>query len=88
MEGAASVMEQLPDVCTIFLHAGSTEELERRLRARGTDSEESIERRLDVAQAEIGRAGDYTHVIENADPDKAAQDICEILVATEKKTNA
>ena len=88
VEGAASVMEQLPDVVTIFLHAGSIEELERRLRARGTDSEESMARRLEVARAEIGRAGDYTHVIENAEPDKAARDICEILVASENTPDA
>ena len=45
-------------------------------------------RRLDVARAELGRAGDYTHVIENIDPDKAARDICEILVASENTTDA
>jgi guanylate kinase len=88
VEGAASVMEQLPDVITIFLHAGSTEELERRLRIRGTDSEESIQRRLEVARAEIDRCGEYKHVIENADVDMAAKDICEILTATENKPHA
>ena len=88
VEGAASVMEQLPDVITIFLHAGSTEELERRLRIRGTDSEESIQRRLEVARAEIDRCGEYKHVIENADVDMAAKDICEILTATGNKPHA
>lgn len=88
VEGAASVMEQLPDVTTIFLHAGSMEELERRLRARDTDTEESIRRRLDVAREEMSRGGQYKHIVENVDADKAAIDICEILVATEKKPNA
>ena len=88
VEGAASVMEQLPDVTTIFLHAGSMEELERRLRARGTDTEESIRRRLDVAREEMSRGGQYKYIVENVDADRAAIDICEILVATEKKPNA
>ena len=88
VEGAASVMEQLPDVTTIFLHAGSMEELERRLRARGTDTEESIRRRLDVAREEMSRSAQYKHIVENVDADKAAIEICEILVATEKKPNA
>ena len=88
VEGAASVMDQLPEVITIFLHAGSTEELERRLRARDTDSEESIQRRLEVARAEIDRCGKYKHVIENADVDTAAKDICEILIAMENRTHA
>ena len=88
VEGAASVMEQLPDVITIFLHAGSTEELERRLRIRGTDSEESIQRRLEVARAEIDRCGEYKHVIENAEVDTAAKDICEILITMENRPHA
>jgi guanylate kinase len=88
VEGAASVMEQLPDVTTIFLHAGSMEELERRLRARGTDTEESIRRRLDVAREEMNRGGQYKYIVENVDADKAAIDISEILLATENKPNA
>jgi guanylate kinase len=88
VEGAASVMEKLPDVTTIFLHAGSMEELERRLRTRGTDTEESIRRRLNVAREEMNRGGQYKYIVENIDANKAAIDICEILVATEKKPNA
>ena len=88
VEGAASVMEEVPDVTTIFLHAGSMEELGQRLRSRGTDSEEAILRRLDVAQSEMARCNKYDHVVENADPIKAARDICEILVAMEKTPNA
>jgi guanylate kinase len=88
VEGAASVMEEVPDVTTIFLHAGSMEELGQRLRSRGTDSEEAILRRLDVAQSEMARCNQYDHVVENADPVEAARDICEILVAMEKTPNA
>ena len=88
VEGAASVMEEVPDVTTIFLHAGSMEELGQRLRSRGTDSEEAILRRLDVAQSEMARCNQYDHVVENADPIEAARDICKILVAMEKTPNA
>ena len=46
VEGATTVLASYPDAITIFLHPGSDEELERRLRERGTESEESIRGRL------------------------------------------
>ena len=51
VQGALSVLEQVPDAITIFLHPGSLAELERRLRHRGTESPESLARRLEVADA-------------------------------------
>ena len=46
VEGAAKVLKTYPDAITIFIHPGSIEELERRLRGRGTESEEVLKRRL------------------------------------------
>jgi guanylate kinase len=79
VDGAARVRELFPGVLSIFLHPGSERELERRLRARGTESEESIERRLEVARRELARAGEYQNIVTNDSLDEAVEDICEIL---------
>ena len=56
------------EVCEfIFIMPPSFEELERRLRARGTETEESILRRLANAKGEMEHAGEYDHVIVNDD---------------------
>ncbi|MFO0820173.1 MAG: guanylate kinase [Pirellulales bacterium] len=79
VEGAMSVLEQVPDAITIFLHPGTVEELERRLRGRGTDSEEAVQRRLEVARRELASVGRYQHQVINDSPARAVQEICEIL---------
>ncbi len=79
VEGALAVLEQHPAAITIFLHPGSTAELERRLRARGTESEESIRRRLEVAGREMTFIDRYRHEVINDTIDQAVQDICDIL---------
>ena len=53
VEGAMMVLETYPEAMTIFLHPGSNAELERRLRERGTETEDSIQRRLEVARREM-----------------------------------
>ena len=79
VEGATMVLDQRPDTITIFLHPGSSHELERRLRDRGTESEESIQRRLEVAQREMNMMDRYQHQVINRTADQAARDICEVL---------
>lgn len=77
--GAMSVIEQTPDAITIFLHPGSAEELERRLRMRGTESEDSIRARLEVARQEMTYIGRYRYEVINDDKDRATREICDIL---------
>ena len=79
VEGAMAVREQFPDCVMIFLHPGSLAELERRLRGRGTDSEESIRRRLEVAGGELARASEYRYQVVNETPEQAVADICAVL---------
>ena len=84
VEGTLSALEHHGDAITIFLHPGSTEELERRLRSRGTDSDESIERRLAVAARELTYIDRYAHEVINDDVSRAVSEICEILTQVEK----
>jgi guanylate kinase len=79
VEGAEKVRRQFPGVPTIFLRPSSEAELERRLRSRGTEPEESIQRRLDVARRELARADQYQFQVINDTVDQAVQRITEIL---------
>ena len=79
VEGALAVLEQHPDAITIFLHPGSTSELERRLRSRGTETENSIARRLEVAEREMAALDHYRHEIVNDTVDRAVDEICQVL---------
>ncbi len=71
---------------TIFLHPRSREELERRLRGRGTETEEALERRLAEADRELALAGRYQHDVINDDIDQAVADICGILTSQWEKS--
>lgn len=61
--GAIKIRTLCPDATLIFLMPPSWEELERRLRARSTESEEVIKERLDYAQEEILCAGQYDYIL-------------------------
>lgn len=66
IEGAMQVKNLIGDgVVTVMLAAPGAHELERRLRGRGTESEESIRRRLSRAREELARAKDYDYFVTN-----------------------
>jgi len=83
VEGAQKVLKHHPNAITIFVHPGSAEELERRLRGRGTESEPALQRRLEVAQRELDMAKLYEHIVINQSVDQTAADICQILESVE-----
>ena len=64
----------------IFIMPPSFEELERRLRARGTETEESILRRLANAKGEMEHAHEYDHIIVNDDLARAAQEFTDLIL--------
>ena len=80
-QGALKVMEKCPEGVFIFLLPPSLEELERRIRGRGTETEESIARRLGAAKEEIGVGRKYKYVVVNDRVGKAVEQIQAILVA-------
>jgi len=79
VEGAAAVLQEYPAAVTIFILPGSMEELERRLRGRGTETEETIQRRLAVANREMDCAEKYRYQVVNDEVDRAVREICDIL---------
>ncbi len=84
VEGAAKVLKHYPDAITIFVHPGSLEELERRLRGRGTESEDVLKRRLDVAKRELDASSMYRHIVINQSVEQTVNDICKLLQTAEK----
>lgn len=80
VQGALAVRENHPEAITIFIHSGSLEELERRLRQRNTETEDSLNRRLEVARRELTYLGQYRYQVINRDVSHAVREICEILL--------
>lgn len=81
VNGARRVMELYPDAISIFVTAASDSDYERRLRGRGTESEEVIQRRLANARRELELAHIYKYQICNDQLDRAVNEITQILVA-------
>ncbi len=88
VQGAMKVMQQYPQAVTIFLKTPSPEEFERRLRGRGTESEDIIRKRLATAANELQFADRYRYIVVNDQLDTAVHEICEILKSEESAENA
>jgi len=73
--GALRVRDRVPAAVTIFVTAPSSEELERRLRSRATESEGEIEERLDVAQSQLALEPEFKHKIVNDNLDRALAEL-------------
>ena len=67
------------DACSIFVQPPSIEELERRLRGRATDSEETIAKRVAKAEFELSKAPEFDHVVVNDDLDTAVNETIDII---------
>ena len=79
VQGARQIMELMPEALTIFIIPPSMEELERRLRGRGTDSEEKLNARLDRARLELEERKFYSHIVVNDKITEAAEAILSIV---------
>lgn len=77
--GAAEVLQKYADAITIFIRPSSLDELERRLRSRGTEDEDTIRHRLEVAMREIAEADRYTFQVTNHTVPQAVDEITQIL---------
>lgn len=75
VQGALQVKEKLPEAKLVFIEPPSMEVLEKRLRGRGTESEDAIARRLDVARVEMGEKMKYDYTLVNDDLDRAFQEL-------------
>lgn len=87
MTGARWVQVKRPDAVLIFLVPPSFEELERRLRGRGTETEEQIEARMKKARTEVAQMGGYDYIVINDELSDAVADVEAIVRAERLKAN-
>ena len=73
--GARAVRDRVPGSVTIFVTAPSFEELERRLRARGTETPGEIEERIAAAREQLARAGEFHYRVVNDDLERAVDEL-------------
>ena len=79
VQGALQVRSRLPDALMVFLTPPSFDELERRLRDRGTEDEATILDRLDVARGEMAAVGVFDHAVVNDDLDRCTAEVAELI---------
>ena len=86
VEGGENVKKLFPEAVKVFVIPPTFNELESRLRGRGTDDEETISKRLEIAKQELSRAGEYDYIIENDVLDDAVEDLISIIRAERFRT--
>lgn len=77
--GMRQVKKKCPEAVTVFISPPSIKELEARLRARGTESDEQIQRRISAAAAEIACADEYHYIVVNDSLDRALEELSGIF---------
>ena len=78
-QGAMQVREKIKNSVLIFILPPSMEELERRLRGRGTETEEAIQKRLNTVQSETEKVKIFDYTVTNDTVDNAVKKIEEII---------
>lgn len=81
VQGAMQIKRICPDAIMIFMVPSTFDEIERRLRGRGTDSEDTVQQRIVAAKNECRYAPDYKYLVINDDTDVAAAEINAIVTA-------
>jgi len=75
VQGARQVARDMPEAVRIFIAPPSEETLRTRLIGRGHDDPEQVERRLEVAKAELAAQDEFAHVVHNDRLDDAADEL-------------
>jgi guanylate kinase len=79
VQGALQVRAARPDALLVFLVPPSLEELERRLRDRGTEDEATVQARLEVARSELGARDRFDHVVVNDELIRATEEVARLI---------
>lgn len=86
VQGAMQIRKNCPDAILIFILPPSVAELERRLRKRGTETDDVIAQRVAKAAEEIPYAEKYDYIVVNGALEKAVEDFLAVISAEEHKT--
>jgi guanylate kinase len=86
VKGGLAIKSKFPDAVLVFILPPSMEELERRLRGRGTDKDETIHRRLLAARTEIEKGLErYDYLIINDELDRAYEELKSVVIAEQAR---
>ena len=77
--GAREIKRRLPDAVLVFVAPPTIADLEQRLRGRGTDPPEQIERRIAIARGEMDAQPEFDHTIVNDDVERAAGRLADLV---------
>ncbi len=86
VQGALNVKKIIPEAVTVFVMPPSLQELEDRLRGRGTETDDVVGQRLKTAIAEIKQAPQYDYIVVNNTVMQCVADIVSIIIAERQKT--
>lgn len=86
LRGARAIRLAMPEAVLVFIVPPSLDELARRLRARGTETDAAIARRLDIAAIELSATDEFDHVVVNDEAERAAGELADIIKAERKGT--
>jgi guanylate kinase len=81
VEGAMNIKRLFPECCLVFILPPSLAELERRLRKRGTETEDKILLRTEQARNELNYAENYDYLIVNGELSEAVDDLIAVIRA-------
>ena len=87
VQGAGNIRKLYPDAVSIFLTPPNKQILEERLRNRGSEDDEDVRRRLDIACRELERICEYDYVVINDDLMDAVRDVKTIIFAEKLKVS-
>lgn len=79
LDGARQVRDAMPQARFVFIAPPSWEELERRLRGRGSETEEQVQRRLQTAREEMQAQAEFDHVIINHEVDNTVEQLAQYM---------
>ncbi len=85
IQGAMNIKKIYPESVLLFITPPTGEELERRLKGRGTETEDVIAGRLSRASEESERIGEYDYIVINDDLDKCVADVMETIRSAKRK---
>ena len=86
VQGARQVKATTPDAYMIFVKPPSLAELERRLRTRGTESDQQVRRRLAKASDELAAEPEFDVTVVNDDLEQAAREVIELVDRLRRRT--
>ncbi|MEW5736057.1 MAG: guanylate kinase [Thermodesulfobacteriota bacterium] len=84
VKGALQILAHYPDAVTVFIKPPSLDELENRLKKRGTDDAQTIAKRKKNAEWELAQAHLYRHVMVNDDLETATAELVDLIADYEK----